>query len=248
MIVASQIKIREKSPRRALPHHSPLPALPTLPPEALHTHHFALLPTGWGLAGIVWKIPVETPDYFPNGFVERPSDALLSRILTPGLAVSDLLAHLLKRYPDSTEVLGDRRGNFHPEVVPGWFTKLAGGLQAYYTDNVREGVFPGHPFDFTSEWQFWQPHLDWSQLTPFQQAVLRQTAAIPRGEKRTYGHIAKEIGKPSASRAVGAALGANPWPVLIPCHRVIGATGKMTGFSAPGGVSVKRRMLSMEER
>ena len=62
----------------------------------------------------------------------------------------------------------------------------------------------------------------------------------------TYGQVAKAIGKPAASRAVGAAIGNNPWPVLVPCHRVIGSTGKLTGFSAPGGIETKRRMLALE--
>jgi methylated-DNA-[protein]-cysteine S-methyltransferase len=64
----------------------------------------------------------------------------------------------------------------------------------------------------------------------------------------TYGEVAKKVGKPKASRAVGAAVGANPWPVLVPCHRVVGTGGRMTGFSAPGGVAAKRRMLAMEDR
>jgi O-6-methylguanine DNA methyltransferase len=239
MIVASHPKIRENRLLRPVPLARPV--------TVDNTHHFAIIPTGWGLCGIVWKLPIETPDHFPNGFVERPNDALLSHILTPGLAVSELRTHLLKRHPAATEVFGDRRGNFHPEVVPGWFTELAGGLQAYYTDNVRERAFRDNQIDFSNKWQFWQPHLDWSQLTPFQQAVLRQTAAIPRGEQLTYGQVAKRLGKPSASRAVGAALGSNPWPVLIPCHRVVGANGRMTGFTAPGGVHAKQRMLAMEQ-
>jgi methylated-DNA-[protein]-cysteine S-methyltransferase len=63
---------------------------------------------------------------------------------------------------------------------------------------------------------------------------------------RTYGDIAREIGEPHATQAVGAALGRNPVPIIIPCHRVLGAGGKAGGFSAPGGTATKFRMLEIE--
>jgi methylated-DNA-[protein]-cysteine S-methyltransferase len=71
-------------------------------------------------------------------------------------------------------------------------------------------------------------------------------AEIPKGETRTYGWIAKKIGQPKAARAVGRALGANPFAPTIPCHRVVGANGKLTGYSGPGGISQKRKMLLKE--
>lgn len=77
-------------------------------------------------------------------------------------------------------------------------------------------------------------------------AVYQHTMAIPPGKTRTYGEIAALCGKPGAAQWVGQVLGSNPWPPMVPCHRVIGANGKMTGFSAPGGVDSKRRMLDME--
>lgn len=76
--------------------------------------------------------------------------------------------------------------------------------------------------------------------------VYQHTLAIPPGKTRTYGEIAALCGKPGAAQWVGQVLGSNPWPPLVPCHRVIGANGKMTGFSAPGGVDSKRRLLDME--
>jgi methylated-DNA-[protein]-cysteine S-methyltransferase len=100
---------------------------------------------------------------------------------------------------------------------------------------------------FTNTWTFWQPRLDWSPLTPFQRDVLNAVAEIDHGNRLTYGEVAKRVGNPRASRAVGAALRANPWPCLVPCHRVVGTGGKLTGFSAPGGVSTKQRMLAMED-
>jgi methylated-DNA-[protein]-cysteine S-methyltransferase len=70
---------------------------------------------------------------------------------------------------------------------------------------------------------------------------------VKAGHTATYGEIAASIGESAAaSRAVGTALGANPWPLLIPCHRVVAATGKMTGFSGPGGISTKTRLLAVE--
>lgn len=81
---------------------------------------------------------------------------------------------------------------------------------------------------------------------PFYQAVWRACATIPKGEVRTYGWIARRLGKPGAARAVGQALAKNPFSPAIPCHRVVGADGTMTGFSAPGGIAAKRRMLRRE--
>ena len=81
---------------------------------------------------------------------------------------------------------------------------------------------------------------------PFYQKVWKACAAIPKGETRTYGWIAKKIGHPKAARAVGQALGANPFAPTIPCHRVIGANGQMTGYSGPGGVAQKSRLLRRE--
>ena len=82
--------------------------------------------------------------------------------------------------------------------------------------------------------------------TPFQQSVWRALLDIPYGETTSYGVVAKRIGKPSAIRAVGAANGANPIPIVIPCHRVIGSTGKLTGFG--GGLPTKELLLKLESR
>lgn len=85
------------------------------------------------------------------------------------------------------------------------------------------------------------------RVTEFQRRVYLQTLAIRAGLTSTYGEISSALGlPPGASRAVAAALGANPWPLLIPCHRIIGADGKMTGFSGPGGIATKIRLLTLE--
>ncbi len=88
--------------------------------------------------------------------------------------------------------------------------------------------------------------LDWSQMGAFQQSVLRLTLAIPFGEVRTYGSLAQEMGKPRAARAVGAAEGANPVPVIIPCHRMVGSEGGLHGYGAPGGLDTKAWLLTLE--
>jgi methylated-DNA-[protein]-cysteine S-methyltransferase len=88
---------------------------------------------------------------------------------------------------------------------------------------------------------------DFGRLPEFNRAVLRATLAIKAGHTSTYGEIAATIGQSVvASRAVGTALGDNPWPLLIPCHRVVAASGKMTGFSGPGGVATKAKLLALE--
>ena len=80
--------------------------------------------------------------------------------------------------------------------------------------------------------------------TAFEQAVWRQLAAIPFGETRTYGQIAESIGNPTGARAVGAACGRNPLLIVVPCHRVLGSTGRLTGFAA--GLEAKRTLLALE--
>lgn len=88
------------------------------------------------------------------------------------------------------------------------------------------------------------PSLDWSGATAFQRTVWRELLRIPPGTIRSYGEIARRIGRPGASRAVGAACGANPIPVLVPCHRVLASSGALGGFSA--GPDWKRRLLARE--
>lgn len=83
-------------------------------------------------------------------------------------------------------------------------------------------------------------------LTPFRQNVLRATRYLMYGEICSYGQLALACGSPHAARAIGGALAANPVPVIIPCHRVTGSDGRLTGYSAPGGEETKRVLLAME--
>jgi len=80
--------------------------------------------------------------------------------------------------------------------------------------------------------------------TDFQKEVWESLRRIPYGEQRTYGDIAREIDRPRAVRAVGAANGRNPIPIIVPCHRVIGSNGTLTGFA--GGLALKRELLALE--
>ena len=100
-------------------------------------------------------------------------------------------------------------------------------LQEYFAGNRTGFDFPVNP-----------------EGTVFERAVWAALLTIPFGETRTYGQIAKQIGRPKASRAVGRANGLNPVNIVIPCHRVIGASGKLTGYSA--GLDFKTRLLKLE--
>jgi methylated-DNA-[protein]-cysteine S-methyltransferase len=91
--------------------------------------------------------------------------------------------------------------------------------------------------------------LDLSGIEPFARAVYAETQRLGPGQTCTYGELAARIGQagdPGAARAVGQALGRNPWPLVVPCHRVLAAGGRLGGFSAPGGAATKQRLLVIE--
>ncbi|HET6432639.1 methylated-DNA--[protein]-cysteine S-methyltransferase [Dyella sp.] len=102
-------------------------------------------------------------------------------------------------------------------------------LQEYFDGTRRAFSLPLHPLG-----------------TPFQQEVWRALAEIPYGQTISYGELARRIGSPAAVRAVGAANGRNPLPLVLPCHRVIGSNGSLTGFG--GGLPTKRWLLGLEAR
>lgn len=84
------------------------------------------------------------------------------------------------------------------------------------------------------------------ECTPFQRKVYEALLEIPRGETRTYAQIARRVGQPNATQAVGMALKCNHWAPKIPCHRVIKSDGTLGGYSGPGGLAAKRRLLRKE--
>src|SRR5262245_1460306 len=115
--------------------------------------------------------------------------------------------------------------------VPAWIAKLAARLQSYAAGN--DECFDEVP-------------LDLSHLSTFQARVVRACRRISRGRVRSYGELASATGSPGAARAVGSVMAKNRYPIIIPCHRVVGSAGSLGGFSARDGVSMKRRMLEME--
>jgi methylated-DNA-[protein]-cysteine S-methyltransferase len=88
--------------------------------------------------------------------------------------------------------------------------------------------------------------LDLAGVPPFHRRVYRCARAIPAGTTLSYGELARRLRSPGAARAVGQALARNPFPVIVPCHRVLAAGGRIGGFSAPGGAATKRRLLAAE--
>jgi methylated-DNA-[protein]-cysteine S-methyltransferase len=89
--------------------------------------------------------------------------------------------------------------------------------------------------------------LDLTGIAAFEQEVYAAARAIPFGETKSYGEIAREIDAPDAAQAVGQALGRNPIPIIIPCHRVLAKGDRIGGFSAPGGTRTKERLLALED-
>jgi methylated-DNA-[protein]-cysteine S-methyltransferase len=110
---------------------------------------------------------------------------------------------------------------------------------ASLTKLIRD-YFQGKPVEFSQE------KINLSNYTPFQRRVLLTARGIPYGETRTYRWLAEQSGFPRAYRAVGGVMKINLLPLIIPCHRIIGSKGQLTGFSAWGGVELKRGMLALE--
>jgi methylated-DNA-[protein]-cysteine S-methyltransferase len=102
-------------------------------------------------------------------------------------------------------------------------------LRAYWARELRDFDLPLHP-----------------EGTPFQLTVWKQLCAIPYGTTISYGELARRVGNPKGSRAVGLANGSNPIAIVIPCHRVIGSNGKLTGYG--GGLPIKEKLLELEQQ
>jgi methylated-DNA-[protein]-cysteine S-methyltransferase len=122
-------------------------------------------------------------------------------------------------------------------------------LQREYPDGVVRERPPTEMMRELEEYVAGRRHsfdlpLDWSSIKPFQRAVLRAASTIPFGETRSYGWIAQKIGNPKAARAVGQALGSNPIPIILPCHRVINSNGGLGGYG--GGLPLKIKLLRLE--
>jgi methylated-DNA-[protein]-cysteine S-methyltransferase len=135
----------------------------------------------------------------------------------------------------SLKILGFSSGKLARGADPGWerydepFRRVRKQIEEYFAGDRKK-------FDVDLD----------PDATPFQSSVLNALQEIPYGETRSYRDIAEQIGRPKAVRAVGGANGANPIPIIIPCHRVIGANGTLTGFG--GGLDSKRFLLDLETR
>ena len=129
-------------------------------------------------------------------------------------------ARLLRKFPDAAE------GAPPPEIQE--------------AIDCMTALLLGEPADLTGI------RLDAEGLDPFHRRAGEMARAIPPGQTLTYGQLAARLGEPGAAQAVGQAMGKNPFPIIVPCHRVVAAGGKMGGFSAPGGARTKLKMLEIE--
>jgi methylated-DNA-[protein]-cysteine S-methyltransferase len=130
------------------------------------------------------------------------------------------------------EVLGEVASHLSPRILeaPRRLDPVRRELDAYFSGSLQE-------FDLD---------LDWSLVGPFARRVLRRTSRIPYGSVASYGQVALGVGTPRGARAVGNALGSNPIPVVVPCHRVVRTGGAMGGYG--GGLPRKRWLLDLESR
>ncbi len=130
--------------------------------------------------------------------------------------------------------IGFAGGRMARRAAPGWvrdpaaFAAVREQLDAYFASQLTRFDLPLAP-----------------QTTPFQGRVLAALREVPYGATISYGELARRVGNPRAARAVGMANARNPIPVIIPCHRVIGASGELTGFG--GGLDIKRTLLALEQ-
>lgn len=145
---------------------------------------------------------------------------LIARVLLPAAGGEDIVALILRAFPGAAE--GAPRGAIR-NTIDGIAALCSGAAHS----------FENAPLDRTG-------------IEPFAARVYAVLETVGFGETTTYGAIAGALEDKSLARAVGAALGANPFPIIIPCHRVTAAGGGMGGFSAPGGAATKRKLLEIE--
>lgn len=134
--------------------------------------------------------------------------------------------------PQATESRISRKAGSHQRSAPP--PEIAA-----ITEKIRKHL-QGEVQDFRSV------ALDLENVDPFFRQIYDATREIPPGQTRTYGEIAKAVGQPAAAQEVGQAMAKNPVPIIVPCHRVSAAGGKLGGFSAPGGPATKAKLLAIE--
>ena len=123
------------------------------------------------------------------------------------------------------------------------YEQAAAGISSPLTEltsDMLNKYFKGVPQNFATL------SVDLDELTLFRSEILQHIRSIPFGKVMSYGEVAAMVGLSGAARAIGGAMASNPVPIIIPCHRIVGANGKLTGFSAPGGIKLKKYLLQME--
>lgn len=145
------------------------------------------------------------------------TDRGLRRVFLPSGGRADLRRAVRTEFPAAAE--DDR-------LLPG----LAADLRAF---------FAGEAVEFDAR-------CDWRGYTTFEADVWRACRMIRYGRTRTYGELAERVGRPGGARAIGMAMSRNPCPIVVPCHRVLRSDGSLGGYSGPGGVDFKQRLLEME--
>jgi len=141
----------------------------------------------------------------------------LRRVYLPERTVGGLRRRIKRDFPDA-----DERAALLPRV--------ADGLKRYFAGEAVAFDVP----------------LDWDGASTFERAVWGACAQVRYGETATYQELGERVGRPRAGRAVGSAMARNPLPIVVPCHRVLRSDGGLGGYSGPGGVAFKRRLLEME--
>lgn len=153
------------------------------------------------------------------------SDTGLTAFVLPGRDAADTEAWL-------TRLGGAPEAAANLETAPPWVRDLVARVQGHLAGELQD--FAAVP-------------LDASRVSAFAWRVYAAARTIPAGQTRTCGELAAMLGEPpGSSRAMGALMGANLWPLIVPCHRIIGARGRLTGFSSTGGVRTKARLLALE--
>jgi len=141
----------------------------------------------------------------------------VERIYLPEPSQEELRGRIVREFPDGRE-------GGHA------LTRAKGEILEYFGGRRKKFEMP----------------LDFSSATPFQRKTYQVMLAIPLGKVHTYRWLAEKIGNPKSLRAVGNANGKNRWPLVVPCHRIVGSDGRLTGFSAPGGLDLKAELLKLE--
>jgi len=173
-------------------------------------------------------------------------DALYGDLRVRPVVYWDAIATPIGRLLVAVSDAGLVRVGFRHTTAPAFTAQLAEQLDA---DVVRSPARTAHAVRqlrayFAGRLRSFELPVDLGGLTTFQRRVLAATAAIPAGRLASYGDIARRIGRPGGSRAVGQALGRNPVPIVIPCHRVVAAGGRIGGYA--GGLGIKRTLLRLE--